>query len=204
MNLEEDICPEIRATPLQMAIDIGNWTMNQRKLDMFDSLALPSIDSHPSAAKLRLTTDLPREPGVYLFRDRLDRVLYVGKATNLRSRVRSYFSSDQRRKIDQLLRETERIEHRVTTHLLEAEVAEVRLIREHRPRTTHHDAACGGNVRTRSHHDVVPRSDAEHVQRQLQRHRTVRQRNRMTAANVSGELFLEARAFLSSPVIHLA
>ena len=69
--------------------------------------------AHPSAAKLALTSKLPRLPGVYLFRDRGGRVLYVGKATNLRARVRSYFSTEDRRKVPQLLRETVSIEHRV-------------------------------------------------------------------------------------------
>ena len=34
---------------------------------------------------------LPNEPGVYLFRDGLERIIYIGKATNLKSRVSSYF-----------------------------------------------------------------------------------------------------------------
>ena len=61
-------------------------------LGLDDLLALPTMRAHPSAAKLALTAQLPRLPGVYLFRDRDGRVLYVGKATNLRGRVRSYFS----------------------------------------------------------------------------------------------------------------
>lgn len=99
-----------------------------------DLLALPTINGHPAAAKLALTNDLPRRPGVYLFRDGAGRVLYVGKATNLRSRVRSYFSGERRRKVPQLLRETQAIEHRVCTSPLEAAVTEVRLIHELQPR----------------------------------------------------------------------
>src|SRR5205823_4558647 len=79
-------------------------------LGLDDLLALPTMRAHPSAAKLALTAKLPRLPGVYLFRDRDGRVLYVGKATNLRARVRSYFSTEDRRKVPQLLRETVRIE----------------------------------------------------------------------------------------------
>ena len=45
-------------------------------------------------------------------------MLYVGKATNLRQRVRSYFSSDDRRKIGPLLRETQRLAHSVTPDAL--------------------------------------------------------------------------------------
>ena len=103
-------------------------------LGLDDLVALPRMRSHPSASKLALTTRLPREPGVYMFRDRDGRVLYVGKATNLRSRVRSYFSSDDRRKIPQLLRETVAIDHFVCRDPLEAAVREVRLIQECQPR----------------------------------------------------------------------
>ena len=103
-------------------------------LGLDDLLQLPTIKGHPQASKLRLTADLPRRPGVYLFRDRGGRVLYVGKATNLRTRVRSYFSGDERRKIGQLLRETAAIDHVECTSPLEAAVLEVRLIHQHLPR----------------------------------------------------------------------
>jgi len=99
-----------------------------------DLLALPTMSGHAQASKLKLTTRLPRASGVYLFRDRRGRVLYVGKATNLRSRVRSYFSGDERRKIGALLRETQHVDHVVCRHPLEAAVLEVRLIHEHTPR----------------------------------------------------------------------
>jgi DNA polymerase III subunit epsilon len=99
-----------------------------------DLLALPKLAGHPQAQKLALTDRLPRTPGVYLFRDVGGRVLYVGKASNLRQRVRSYFSGDERRKIPQLLRETARIDHTVCTGSLEAAVAEIRLVQQHQPR----------------------------------------------------------------------
>ena len=103
-------------------------------LGLDDLLALPKMRAHPSAAKLALTTKLPRAPGVYLFRDRGGRVLYVGKATNLRSRVRSYFSTEDRRKVPQLLRETVSIEHRVCRGPFEAAIRELRLIQRLEPR----------------------------------------------------------------------
>jgi len=103
-------------------------------LGLDDLVALPTMRAHPSAAKLALTASLPRRPGVYLFRDRAGRVLYVGKATNLRARVRSYFSSEDRRKVPQLLRETERIEHRVCRGPFEAAIRELRLIQRLAPR----------------------------------------------------------------------
>jgi DNA polymerase-3 subunit epsilon len=103
-------------------------------LGLDDLLTLPKLAGHPQLRKLKLTDDLPRLPGVYLFRDSSGRVLYVGKATNLRTRVRSYFSGDERRKIGQLLREAHSIDHVVATGPLEAAVLEVRLIHEHLPR----------------------------------------------------------------------
>lgn len=103
-----------------------------------DLLALPGMAGHPQAGKLRLTERLPRCPGVYLFRDRTGRVLYVGKATNLRSRVRSYFSTDERRKVGALLRDTARIDHKACPSTLEAAVLEARLIRALEPRYNSH------------------------------------------------------------------
>jgi DNA polymerase III subunit epsilon len=99
-----------------------------------DLLELPTAAAHPQARKLALTDRLPRSPGVYLFRDATGRALYVGKASDLRSRVRSYFSSDTRRKVGGLLRETASIDHIVTASPLEAAVTEIRLIHELLPR----------------------------------------------------------------------
>jgi len=107
-------------------------TMGVLALD--DLLALPTIKGHPQLAKLKLTAGLPRAPGVYIFRDAGGRPLYVGKATDLRRRVRSYFSGDERRKVGQLLREVQRIDHLVCAGDLEASVLEVRLIHELTPR----------------------------------------------------------------------
>ena len=98
-----------------------------------DLISLPKMAGHAQAAKLRLTENLPRSPGVYIFRNAHGDVLYVGKATNLRSRVRSYFSGDERRKVGALLRETVRIDHIVQPHPLAAAVHEVRLIHKYSP-----------------------------------------------------------------------
>jgi DNA polymerase III subunit epsilon len=99
-----------------------------------DLLALPTMAGHAQAAKLPLTAGLPRGPGVYLFGGAGDDVLYVGKATNMRSRVRSYFSGDDRRKVGALLRQTQRIDHLSCAHPLEAEVREIRLLQTLTPR----------------------------------------------------------------------
>ena len=102
-----------------------------RALD--DLLALPRQAGHPMAGKLRLTEHLPRAAGVYAFRGAAGEILYVGKATNLRQRVRSYFADD-RRSVGALLRQAVAIDHRSCTSTLEAAVLEARLIRALRPR----------------------------------------------------------------------
>lgn len=95
---------------------------------------LPKIGGHPQVAKLKLTNHLPRTPGVYLFHDARDEVLYVGKATNLRQRVRSYFGSEDRRKIGPMLREAHRVSHIETPDPLTAGVLELRYLHQLTPR----------------------------------------------------------------------
>jgi DNA polymerase-3 subunit epsilon len=83
--------------------------------------------------KIALTDDVPTGPGVYRFIAADGTTLYVGKATDLRSRVRSYFYGDPRRKIRDLLRETQRIDSQSYPTTLEAEIAEARAIAAERP-----------------------------------------------------------------------
>ena len=92
-----------------------------------DLLALSFTRMDRTMKKIRLTDDLPRVPGIYRFIAG-NRTLYVGKASDLRSRVRSYFYGDPRRKIRNLLRETQAISYETHATLLEAEVAEARAI----------------------------------------------------------------------------
>ena len=97
-------------------------------------LILPTARGSSYYSKLHLTDALPRQPGVYMFFDRDGAMIYVGKADNLRTRVRSYFYGDERRRIADLLRQLHRIEYRVCAHSLESEITELRLIHAHRPR----------------------------------------------------------------------
>ncbi len=99
-----------------------------------DLLALPKIRVDRSTAKLALTGALPRAPGVYVFGDRVGDVIYVGKATNLRTQVRAYFAGDARPTVPQLLREASRLEHRVCAGPLETAVRADRLVRARQPR----------------------------------------------------------------------
>lgn len=97
-------------------------------LGLDDLVAVAKLAGHPQAAKLSLTSSLPRTPGVYVFRGHAGEVLYVGKATNLRQRVRSYFGSDDRRKVGPMLRSTQGIDHVELPDPFTAEVIEQRMI----------------------------------------------------------------------------
>ena len=79
--------------------------------------------------------DLPASPGVYLFKTNEGRVLYVGKATRLNERIRSYFASNpDRQMIPELVSRSDDVECIVTTTPQEALILERQLIREHKPR----------------------------------------------------------------------
>jgi excinuclease UvrABC nuclease subunit len=84
--------------------------------------------------KRHLAFGAPTRPGVYLFLGRQGQVLYVGRARDLRARLRSYFRSErQRPAVEAALAAAESIEWRVTGSELEAALEELRLIRELRP-----------------------------------------------------------------------
>ena len=78
---------------------------------------------------------LPKKPGVYLFKNRKGRVLYVGKATKLSERIRSYFAKNpDRAMIPELVKKSDDIECIVTASPHEALILERQLIRQHKPR----------------------------------------------------------------------
>jgi DNA polymerase III subunit epsilon len=84
--------------------------------------------------KRSLAFGAPPRAGVYLFRDAHEQVLYVGRARDLRARLRSYFRSErQRPAVEAALGALVRIEWRITGSELEAALEELRLIRELRP-----------------------------------------------------------------------
>ena len=85
--------------------------------------------------KRHLAEHLPHAPGVYLFRDSLARVLYVGTSKDLRTRVRTYFTaSETRSQMGQMVTLASCVEGIECATALEANVRELRLIAEHKPR----------------------------------------------------------------------
>lgn len=88
----------------------------------------------PNFGKIRMADHLPRAPGVYLFKARDGRVLYVGKSKDLRGRVKSYFYGDGRKMVEDLLDQTAAVEGIPCGSELEALVLEARMIRRHEPK----------------------------------------------------------------------
>lgn len=85
--------------------------------------------------KRHLAEGLPHAPGVYLFRDEGQRVLYIGTSRDLRSRVRSYFTaSETRSRMGEMVGIASSVDGIECATPLEAEVRELRLIAEHKPR----------------------------------------------------------------------
>lgn len=83
-----------------------------------------------------LVAEFPKHPGVYLMKNSREQVIYVGKAKDLRSRVRSYFvkSSDHRLKTLFLVNQIDQIEYQLTKTEVEAFLLEATLIKKFRPR----------------------------------------------------------------------
>ncbi len=99
---------------------------------------LQTFTSRVTAAqrkKRHLAEGLPHSPGVYLFRDQTQRILYVGTSKDLRSRVRSYFTaSETRSRMGEMVGLAASVTAIECTTPLEAAVRELRLIAEHKPR----------------------------------------------------------------------
>lgn len=78
--------------------------------------------------------NLPQTPGVYMMRDLESRVIYVGKAKNLKNRVSSYFKSKVSGKTALLVKEIENLEYVVCNSEQDALILEQNLIKEYRPK----------------------------------------------------------------------
>ena len=80
---------------------------------------------------------LPDAPGVYFFLGGKKNILYIGKATSLKNRVRSYFAADivekRSRIIEKMVQEAKEVEFTETDSVLEALILETNLIRTHKP-----------------------------------------------------------------------
>ncbi len=98
-------CLEVLWALLERASAYGVTTLS-------DLLEIQRVSSNPHFEKVKMARKLPQTRGVYLFENARREVIYVGKATNLRARVRSYFTQDERKRMGDL----------------RAEVADVRIV----------------------------------------------------------------------------
>ena len=85
--------------------------------------------------KRHFAEGLPNVPGVYIFKDQSGEPLYIGTTRNLRNRVRSYFTAaETRKRIHDMIALADRVEVIETPTIIEAEIRELRLIMQKRPR----------------------------------------------------------------------
>ncbi|HEX3813212.1 MAG TPA: DEDD exonuclease domain-containing protein [Mycobacteriales bacterium] len=135
-----------RTRPTHRALDDARATVDvlHSLFERVGALGVQSLDelrtftfqvSPQQRRKRHLAEPLPHSPGVYVFRGPKDEALYVGKSRDIRSRVRSYFvSSENRSRMAEMVGLAQRVDPIVCAHDLEAEVRELRLIGEHKPR----------------------------------------------------------------------
>jgi DNA polymerase III epsilon subunit family exonuclease len=148
---------EVLIRLIELAQELG-----ARRLSELRTLAAPR--QRRVHGKRPLIRGAPTRPGVYLFRDSHDQVLYVGRARDLRARLRSYFQGEsQRPSVEAALLALDRIEWRVLGSELEAALEELRLIRDLQPpansRSRQRDR--GVYLRRRGEELVVTRTPTE-------------------------------------------
>ena len=120
-------CLEVLWSLLERAAAYGVHTLQ-------DLLEVQSVRSNPHFEKVKLARKLPTSRGVYLFENARREVIYVGKAANLRARVRSYFTQDERKRMGDLRAEVADVRIVPCATDLEAGAIEARLIEKHTPR----------------------------------------------------------------------
>ncbi len=125
--------PDAQATA-EILLQLIGLAQERGARTLSDLHALAAPRQRRVYGKRGLAHGAPPRPGVYLWRDRHGQVLYVGRARDLRARLRSYFRSErQRPAVEAALGAVERIEWKVLGSELEAALEELRLIQELRP-----------------------------------------------------------------------
>ncbi len=132
-------------TPTHRALDDARATVEvlHRLLERVGPLGVQSLEellaylpevTPQQRRKREMAAHLPHEPGVYLFRGPNEEVLYVGTASDLRKRVRQYFTaSEGRARLREMVALAVRVDSVSCAHSLEAEVRELRLLAAHKP-----------------------------------------------------------------------
>jgi DNA polymerase III epsilon subunit family exonuclease len=137
-GVDAQLTAEVALRLVDEAVRQGVTSLDQLK----GAARLETPIPHEDVGRARVTMDremlagIPRKPGVYLMRDAVDQVIYVGKSKNLRERVGSYYSQPigYTRKMDGLLEAVKRIETIVVGSDIEAMLLESQLIHRYAPR----------------------------------------------------------------------
>ncbi|HSK24418.1 MAG TPA: DEDD exonuclease domain-containing protein [Egicoccus sp.] len=161
-HLRARTMPEHRAlTDARATVDVLHGLIERAgtlgAVTLEDLRDLSRSTSDKAFRRIDLVRDAPSVCGVYRFLDPRDEVLYVGKATDLRSRLRTYFGQDRRRRVADLVRETARVTWTPTATLLEAEVRELREIHAQRPRYNRRSTRPEAAVHVALTREVFPR-----------------------------------------------
>lgn len=128
---DAEACAEVFHGLLEMGERLGIRTLG----DLHEACL---ARGRPNFGKIALAEGLPASPGVYRFRARDGRILYVGTSKNVRARVKSYFYGDERKKIQDMLDEVATVDATTTAGQAEALVLEARLIARHEPPYNRH------------------------------------------------------------------
>ncbi|HEX2503632.1 MAG TPA: exonuclease domain-containing protein [Miltoncostaeaceae bacterium] len=150
--------PDAEATAEVLVVLLGLLT--ERGVDTLErAVAFAGTGGARHAYKLALAEELPALPGVYLMRDRRGRALYVGKAADLRRRVRAYFGPGGRhgRLIGRALERLESIDHEVCGSEFAALLRENDLIKGLSPPCNRRGAGAGGRFLKISLGELAPR-----------------------------------------------
>ena len=121
------------SNPIENLLETGEIL---RSVDRSNSVAIAGMSLEPPEKIVRKIAALPEGPGVYLWKNAQGRVIYVGKAKRLRSRVRDYFVNDYRDspKHRLLLRQIEDLDTIVVPNEPQALLLENNLIKEYQPK----------------------------------------------------------------------
>ena len=129
---KSETLPEHRAfADVKATIDVLHYLIERTSslgvAGIEDLFRVPSVQKRSRFLKKSLSHEAPSSPGVYIFISDDNTPLYIGTSKNIRNRLRSYFTSDDRHLISKMLRLSSRIEYIQTPTALEARIAEIRL-----------------------------------------------------------------------------
>ena len=135
---KSETLPEHRAfADVKATIDVLHYLIERTSslgvAGIDDLFRVTSVQKRSRFLKKSLSHEAPSSPGVYIFISDDNTPLYIGTSKNIRNRLRSYFTSDDRHLISKMLRLSSRIEYIQTPTALEARIAEIRLLQKLRP-----------------------------------------------------------------------